>query len=457
MTTSIVIVLGTLLLTAFAIPYPGRRILPVYAFIVPAGSIVEVALPLAPPFNTLSSLLGAAVVIAVLIHLVAYRDGRVPTLPIALWMILLAWTTITALYAIDPSAAREMVSVAIPLVALVIMIGLLPTSDEDLDAVRLGLILSGVAVGLYAVGVLASGTSLTDVEAEGRLVIASSGGVTDPNILAASLLLPFALSLERLILGGTRYLRPRTWRALGLAGVLLTVFAITITGSRGGLMSVLLAFVLALWFAGRDPGARRMVRRAALTVLGSLGALLAVVLIAAQVAPGSRLGDVVRVLPFERISNTEIGGSGRLEIWTTGALLCREYCATGSGIGTFPTAFNQVFPFSGAGQSVGPDRPAHSIFLELAVELGFVGFTLLLLALIAEWRALALADLRRSIAVRAAFVSILVANVFLSTIWFKYFWLVIILIRMVEAHPEASRRVRRGMGSALTPAEAVVD
>lgn len=431
MTTAIIIV-GALLLTAFSIPHPGRRILPVYAFIVPAGSIVEIELPLGPPFNSLSSLLGAGVVIAILVHLAAYRDGRVPTLPLAVWMVFLAWTMATALYAIDSSAALDTVLVAIPLVALAIMVGLLPTSDQDLDAVRLGLILSGVAVGLYALFLLASGASLTDVEAEGRLVIASSGGVTDPNILAASLLLPFALSLERLILGGTRYMGPRAWRALGLAGVLLTVFAITITGSRGGLVSVALALILVLWYARRVPGAIHRVRRAAVTVLGSIGAILGLVFVAAQVAPGSRIGQVVDVLPLGRISNTEIGGSGRIEIWTTGALLCREYCAAGSGIGTFPTAFNQVFAFSGVGQSVGADRPAHSIFLELAVELGFAGVTLLILALLAEWRALALADLRRTAAVKAAFVSVLAANLFLSTIWFKYFWLVIVLIRMVE-------------------------
>lgn len=433
MTTAIIIV-GALLLTAFAIPRPGRRIFPVYAFIVPAGSIIEVELPLNPPFNTLSSLLGACVILAILVHLAAYRDGRVPTLPLAMWMIFLAWTMATALYAIDSAAAFETVLVAIPLVTLAIMVGLLPTGGEDLDAVRLGLILSGIAVGLYAIGVLVSGASLTDVEAEGRLVIASSGGVTDPNILAASLLLPFALSLERLILGGTRYLRARTWRLLGLAGVLLTVFAITITGSRGGLMSVALALALVLWFARRDPAARLMVRRAAITVLGSIGAVLGLLVIAAQVAPESRVGEVINVLPLGRIGDTEIGGSGRLEIWTTGAQLCREYCATGSGIGTFPTAFNQVFAFSGVGQSVGADRPAHSIFLELAVELGFPGFTLLMLALLAEWRALALADPRRTSAVMAAFLSVLAANLFLSTIWFKYFWIVIVLIRMVE-HP----------------------
>jgi len=432
--TTAIIILGALLLTAFAIPRPGRRILPVYAFIVPAGSIVEIELPLGPPFNTLSSLLGACVVIAILVHLAAYRDGRVPTLPLAMWMVFLAWTMATALYAINSAAAFETVLVAIPLVALAIMVGLTPTDDEDLDAVRLGLIVSGVAVGIYAVGLLASGASLTDVEAEGRLVIASSGGVTDPNILAASLLLPFALSLERLILGGTRYMRPRAWRALGLAGVLLTVFAITITGSRGGLVSVALAMVLVLWFARRIPGARHMVRRAAITVLGSIGAVLGLVVIAAQVAPGSRVAEVIHVLPLGRISDTEAGGSGRIEIWTTGAQLCREYCATGSGIGTFPTAFNQVFAFSGVGQSVGADRPAHSIFLELAVELGFPGFTLLILALLAEGRALALAELRRTAAVKAAFISVLAANLFLSTIWFKYFWLVVVLIRMVE-HP----------------------
>lgn len=441
MTIGTMAALISLVLAAMSVRRPARLILPVYAAVVPAGSVVEVALPLAPPFNTLSSLLGAEVVLVILVHAVLYRRGRVPSMPVAVWLLFLAWVVISSFRAVDPPAALDTVLVALPLVALLVAVALLSIENADLDAMRLGLILSGIFVGAYAIGLVVAGTPLSVAEPEGRLVIGSAGRVTDPNILAASLLLPFALSLERIVFGGRRWWGPRWWRLLGFAGVFLVLAAIITTGSRGGLLAVAVAFVLVLWHCGRLPGARRMVRRTIVAILGTILSLYTAALITLSISPGGPAQEFLNAIPLGRIPRTELGGSGRLEIWTTGFQLCRTHCAGGVGIGTFPTAFNQSFAFSGATDNVGPNRPAHSIYLEMAVETGVVGLTLLALALLAEWRALSkprVASLVPSL--RGALAAVLLANLFLSTIWFKYFWLIFIVARLAEGVAERTSR-----------------
>ena len=73
------------------------------------------------------------------------------------------------------------------------------------------------------------------------------------------------------------------------------------------------------------------------------------------------------------------------------------------------------------------------------MEDGFIGGALLMIALVLEWRALGTAHLRRVLpSGRAALTGILVANVFLSSLWFKYFWIVFILFRIAQASEHRS-------------------
>jgi O-antigen ligase len=127
----------------------------------------------------------------------------------------------------------------------------------------------------------------------------------------------------------------------------------------------------------------------------------------------------------------EEGSSGRTEIWTTGLVACRTFCGMGAGLGNFPVVFTDLFATSGAGRNVGLDRPGHGLYLEVAVETGLVGLALLGLALSAEWMAL-----RRvgpiAPALAAALIALLVVDAFESFIWFKYFWLLFMVVRVAE-------------------------
>ena len=445
------------LLAPLAVARPARVVLPLYVALVPIGSIFELSLPIPEPFNTASSLLGLVATAAIAGHVALYRRGRAPSTPVAMWALLIGWLTLTVFWAIDHETAFRMATVAWPLVALMVLVAILPVDEGDLDAVRLAAILSGIVIGAYALYLLVTGSGLsagTDAE---RFQLATGGGETDPNILAASLLLPLGMSMERLILGGERWWRPRIWRIFGALGALFSVVAIVATGSRGGLGAAALTFALVLIFSRKRPEARPMIRRTIQSLIVGALALFLVGSISLSLDPTGPVHRLISQPPIGRIHEPEIGGSGRLEIWLTGYRLCARYCAVGSGVGTFPVAYNEIFVFAGATAYAKWNRPAHSIYIDMGIEAGVLGVTLLGLALLAEWRSM---RQRRvlwvSPSLGAVFIGLLVANVFLSTLWFKYFWLVPIVARLCEGVALAPARVERLARPAAAPAPAPV-
>src|SRR5919201_2504156 len=234
--------LGVLVLGSGAmVRRPGRTILPLYAGLVPVGSVFSLPIPLPPPFNSLSSLLGALAIVAVLLHLAIFRRPRVPELPVGLWLLFLAWICTTISWTIDPSSSKQALMLALPLLLLVFVCAVLRFDERDLYAWRLAIILGGIAVGLYAFSLLIRGAPLPTHGVTQRFSIQTGVGELDPNILAASLLLPISLSVERLLLGGSVLLRPRTWRVLGGAGVFFCLAALLLTGSRGGVVAAFIA------------------------------------------------------------------------------------------------------------------------------------------------------------------------------------------------------------------------
>lgn len=425
----------------FAVARPALTILPLYAATLPVASVIKLSVPLPDPFNTLSSVLGGAAILVCLGHILFFARGRVPTPPVGIWLAFLGWALLTTFWALRTTSAIGAAQIAIPLILLMVVVSALPVDDVDLSAMRLAIIASGIAVGMYALFLLLTGAPLpTHGQGTGqRLALASNPQDTNPNILAVSLILPLVLSVERIAFGGSRWWGPMMWRILGVTGVFFSSLAILLTGSRGGTLAAIVALLLALHLCARQSEGRATIRRLLRSVF-YMGAGTVLLFMAGRIlfpqasqAPQvqQRLAPVVAVL--ERLTNVQNRGSGRLEIWTGGYRACLAHCVWGAGLGNFEEAYTQSFAFSAASANVGLDRPAHNIYLGLAVETGVIGLTLLVLALFVEWIQLSGERVRRvSPAIRAALFGLVVAEIFLSAIWFKYFWLLFILIRITD-------------------------
>jgi O-antigen ligase len=410
---------------------PARTIIPLYAALIPIGGVFELPVPLPPPFNTLSSLVGAMAILATIMHIVLYGRARVPSMPVAIWLVFLTWCVVSAFWAQRPSDALEEVFIAVPLVLLLVVVGMLRTNREDLRFVQLAVVAGGAAIGAYAVLMLALGSSLPIHGTAERFSVATDPNQTNPNQVAAMLLLPLLLALDMTIWGRGSDARPRAWRSVGGVCSLLITVALLLTGSRGGVIAVITGFVLILFFSWRwYPEVRRAVVGLVVGTVMTIALVGSSYVAAAKLSPEGSWADRSSA-PLQRMLRFEEGSSGRTEIWTTGLMACRTFCGVGAGLGNFPVVFTDLFATSGAGRNVGLDRPGHGLYLELVVETGLVGLALLGLALSAEWIALRRAG-PIAPALAAALIALLVVDAFESFIWFKYFWLLFMVVRVAE-------------------------
>ena len=284
--------------------------------------------------------------------------------------------------------------------------------------------MAGVAIGVVQVFMpeWADGDWIAHSGIAGRAV----GNLRQPNHLS-SVLLWAAVALIALLA-----LRRLVWRAAAVLMALL-IFAVVLTASRTGLVSVLL---LALWGVvdRRLPRAARWLLLA--TPLLYLAAWLGM----------AAWGQLARHAfgGAARLAETDISGS-RFGIWANALALIRAQPWLGVGLGEFNFAWS-LSPF--------PQRPVaffdhtHNLPLQLAVELGLPQAALLLaLMLWALWRVLRSA-LRAAgdagATQRCAFVMLLMIALHSQLeypLWYAYFLLPALWVwgfALGQAGPQAS-------------------
>jgi O-antigen ligase len=191
---------------------------------------------------------------------------------------------------------------------------------------------------------------------------------------------------------------------------------------------------------------------------GVLGAAAVAVVMLVAIPRGGRRGLALSLLvgavlttlvwtlhPFglaERTFESPTSSSGRLDIWRVGLAACADYCVPGSGWGTFPEVYAQT-QASVAGARVltgqeGSYQP-HNLWLLVVIELGVAGLVLFTAGLVATTaEALRLpADYRPS--ALGAIVGLTLGVFFLSSMEFKMFWLVMILVALYHNASLAER------------------
>ena len=185
-----------------------------------------------------------------------------------------------------------------------------------------------------------------------------SGGVGDPNFLAAALVsaipLAFALSSVR---------RTPGWRALWLGAVVILTIGVVASQSRGGM-----AAAVGMWVAALVV----LPRRRQVLALGV--AALAAAALAFSLNPGS----------WERASSPDPGGTGRVDLWTVAWNMFADHPIQGVGVRNFgrvaPSYVREVGPLDDVDLVVKtPDREVHNSYLEFLAENGVIGLVLFLL------------------------------------------------------------------------------
>ncbi|MGH2706797.1 MAG: O-antigen ligase family protein [Actinomycetota bacterium] len=381
---------------------PLSVLLPAYAALVPFGSGIVVPVGLPPPFNTLTTVLGMAVTLATGVNLLTSRSRGVRLPPaVYVWMLFVGVASLTMGWSLKPSATLTGVLILVSLISLYAVTSLMPVSARDLFWLEHGIILGGLATGAYALYlVLGPGLTTTRI---GLPRFATAGGVgsdVDPNITAAALLLPLAVAVGKAIQRSSMLER----LGYGFSGAVIMA-AITLTGSRGGMLATLIVLgVLIVNGRGR---------------VAALSSGLLIVVIA--VGTFSQAPEALK----ERIVSVDAQGSGRVSIWMVGLQSCSNYCWAGAGYGAFPEVYKRNLAEVLEASSRPGSYRAHNMWLGALIETGYLGVLLMTIALAFVVRDV----LRMPREVRgpplAGMAGVLASNMFLSNLGFKYFWLVI--------------------------------
>jgi O-antigen ligase len=239
-------------------------------------------------------------------------------------------------------------------------------------------------------------------------------GLYEPNYFAANLVLviPVALAIASVELTPAR-------RALWLAGALTLVAMLLMTSSRGGFLGLLVGAAL---FIYRRRGA------------GAALALLAALILAAL---PTHLGErALATLVGDSETPTGLEASNEAHIALLWAALRMTADAPLTGVG--PDNFKML---SAAYSGLERDFIAHNTYLELAAELGLPVLMIFLLLVATAFRGLGAArpgpDEGRELAawaegLKSGLAGFLVAGLFISAQYEKWFWLVVFLTIVVE-------------------------
>ena len=164
---------------------------------------------------------------------------------------------------------------------------------------------------------------------------------------------------------------PRRWRAVPLFAAMLMAATIFLSGSRGGMIAVLVqAVVLGIFL-----GLRKNRRTACMA-----GCTLLVVALLMFWIGGS--GAVERLTSIHNEAKTELAGGIRLAIDRDALRMFRDKPVLGWGLGTFSVVYPQFRSF----YSDKFVNEAHNDYLQLLVEMGSLGFLTALWFLVLTFR-----------------------------------------------------------------------
>lgn len=387
---------------------PLRVALPIYTALIPFGGALSVG---SSPFASASSLMGLLLGAGLILQFVT-NPRLAPRLSAAvpIWTFFLSVAVATTLWTINRGAT---VSGLVVLSSLVVTFLLVTLSHADRAIVRRTetalLVGSTAAVGQGLYQIVFAGGLADDTGA----VVAEGGrfgnGSLGPNILAVTLLIPLVIAINRTVnpRDPGRPLPNALLAALMLAGILMT-------GSRTGILGAGAVALAMMWTSPRRS-------RTGIAVSLLIGAAVA--------------AFVWTVHPFglaERTFESATSSSGRLDIWQVGLAACPDYCAFGSGWGTFPDVYAATQASVPGARVLAGDGgyQAHNLWLLVIVETGVAGVVLFSVGLVAcAVDAFRLPPEFRGPAVGSV-VGLAVGVLFLSSMEFKMFWLVLIVVSL---------------------------
>lgn len=378
-----------------------------YIVLVPLSEVLTL-----PEFGTIGRLLGAATAGALLLYMLRTKRFTDPNRWLAAWLVYFLWAGASLLWAIDASRSWEILSTSLQLFGLYVVVSMFPIRLGQLQTLLFATIAGGVITACYGIYLFSHGISIAN-----RLSLSADNSTGDPNHVAASLILPLALSIYVLLWNRSLFVR-----ALMLCSSGILLVTILWSGSRGAMVGVL---ALLVFLIVRDPHRRAI--GAVCAVLAAIGAVIS--------------GPAI----LGRFSEAAVnGGAGRADIWHVGWVAFTQNWLFGAGYENFAFAYDRAYMQVFQPFYTNWHRAPHNVFLGSAVDLGIIGLGLMMIAWIGQFKMLDFIEDTDSryglrLALQASVIALVVVALFSDIMISKYTWLLFMMIALTRnARPESA-------------------
>lgn len=302
--------------------------------------------------GSLARVIGVPALLVWICSLARYKTIRAPHVFLSLCLIFLGWNFMTLLWTVDSdSTVFELWHYVLTFGAL-FMIWDLNREQGDAEGCMQAFVFGGYFLIASMVFNYISGNHQDAYQDR------FSGGGFNPNEPGKifSVTIPLAWYL-----GIMREKQKPFLRVANAVYPLFAIFAVVISGSRGGLLACVPGFIFILFNLKRVPLPARL-----LLAVTAAGALI--------VLSRMDLGTQIDRLSTIMSSSSDDQFSGRQEIWEAGWRVFSHSPFLGIGTGAFPIAvLGQTVAYQGL--------PAHNTFLSIATETGVIGLTIFVLLL----------------------------------------------------------------------------
>jgi O-Antigen ligase len=398
-----IFVLGALILAPIVLLKVSR--IPVYLLTIYAAAVPWTDLLPTSSGPTYTRLIGIVTGLALAFSMFVTGRAVNPSKSLVAVVLLAAYAGATIFWSIDSSVAFTAYGTYLSSILLFSVIALYPATLADMKLILGGTLAGAIAAAGYGAYLFWQGQSV----AGPRLYIGwNSAHAIDPNEFGAMLLVPIAVTLMMSLRS-----RIGVGKLFWVSCLAILFLGFTASGSRGGSLAIGAMCLYILW---RSPYKHQLM------------GVVSVIVLAALTSP---IG--LRFMQTD-VSN----GNGRLDVWKIGIASLHRYWLGGAGVGNFNAAYTQYFLTVPHGP-VPWDRVAHSIFVGTAVELGLLGFVLMIALWYTQFRVLAYVRTNDKlivdvcIALSAGVLGLFVDGFSLSLMLSKYTWLAFSLVALMRS------------------------
>ncbi len=321
------------------------------------------------------------------------------------WTLLIVYGVLSVLWAIEPEEVTSKIPTVVGLLILYLVVSSYDLKKSDFDIIKWCSMGGGVVAAIQ--------TFLNYMQ--NPEMRATLSGHYDTNTTAFAFLIPFAVSTS-MMLGRDKTMK----KTFGLIAFGVISVGILVTGSRGGLLGAVTIFLIHILYMKQNLK-DKVINGVIITIMGFI-----------------LISFVPDFFSARWETATETGGANRTYIWYIGYKSLEKYWLFGAGMNNFPAAFNE-FRHHLLFLRFMSSAP-HNIYLGYFVELGIVGLTFVLIAMVKHYQAIRsrfnLYIMDHNM-LKASFWGVLVSSIFLHTQLMKSFWL---LWTMILMHKNVSEK-----------------